>query len=46
MDNLPAPDVIAAWIVESLAAALEQFRAVAEPTEGSMESIVSEQDGK
>jgi len=29
LDNLPAPDVIAAEIVENLAAALEQFRAVA-----------------
>lgn len=30
IDNLPAPDVIAAEIVENLEAALEQFRAVAE----------------
>jgi type I restriction enzyme M protein len=29
-DNLPAPGVIAAEIVEDLEAALEQFRAIAE----------------
>ena len=34
LDNLPAPDIIAAEIVENLEAALEQFRAVAEELNG------------
>ena len=33
VDSLPAPDIIAAEIVENLAAALEQFRGVAEALE-------------
>lgn len=33
IDSLPAPDVIAAEIVENLQAALEQFTAVAEELE-------------
>ena len=33
MDSLPAPDVIAAEIVEQLEAALEHFRSVAEELE-------------
>lgn len=35
LDNLPAPDVIAAEIVENLAAALEQFRAVSKELGGT-----------
>lgn len=34
LDNLPAPDIIAAEIVENLEAALEQFRTVAEELNG------------
>jgi type I restriction enzyme M protein len=38
-DNLPAPDVIAAEIVEDLEAALEQFREIAFDLSGSENKV-------
>ena len=40
-ENLPAPDVLAAAIVENLGAALEQFRGIQEELEGNNRERVS-----